>query len=71
MDRPWKHPDTGVYYFRKWIPLALRPLIGKTVEKRSLGTKDPQVAKGLHRQVAALVEAEWRQARKAKLAAAY
>lgn len=41
MDRPWKHPDTGVYYFRKWIPLTLRPLLGKTVEKRSLGTKDP------------------------------
>jgi integrase len=68
MDRPWKHPDTGVYYFRKWIPLALRPLLGKTVEKRSLGTKDPQVAKGLHRQVAALVEAEWRHARKAAAA---
>jgi hypothetical protein len=68
MDRSWKHPDTGVHYFRKWIPLTLRPLLGKTVEKRSLGTKASQVATGLHRQVAALVEAEWRQARKAAAA---
>lgn len=60
MSRPWKHPETGSYYFRKAVPDDLRPLIGKREEKRSLRTKDPAVAKQRHTEVAAEVERAWR-----------
>jgi hypothetical protein len=39
MSRPWKHPNSGVYWLRKRVPDDLRALIGKREEKRSLGTK--------------------------------
>ncbi|ANY78915.1 hypothetical protein BB934_12410 [Microvirga ossetica] len=59
MSRPFKHPETGSYYFRKAVPEDLRPLIGKREEKRSLRTKDPAVAKQRHAEVTAEVEREW------------
>lgn len=27
MARPWKHPDSGIYYVRKAVPAQLRPLV--------------------------------------------
>jgi integrase len=59
MARPVKDPNTGIYWFRKVVPEALRPLIGKREEKRSLKTRDPSEAKRLHAVVALEVEAEW------------
>lgn len=59
MSRPWKHPTTGVYYYRRAIPDDLRTLIGRREEKRSLNTKDPATAKASHATVAAEVEARW------------
>jgi integrase len=59
MARPWKHPKTGVYWFRKVVPATLRKVIGKTEERRSLRTKDPRIAALRHPQVAAEVAAEW------------
>jgi len=48
MTTPWKHPKTGVYYFRRAIPAELREIIGRGRElKRSLGTKCPREAKRL------------------------
>jgi len=35
---PWKHPDTGIYYFRRGVPEALRSLVGKREEKVSSET---------------------------------
>ena len=32
MARPFKHPKTGVYYFRKVVPDDMRALIGKPQE---------------------------------------
>ncbi len=43
---PWKHPKTGVYYFRRAVPAGLREALGWEV-KLSLGTKDPKEAKRL------------------------
>ena len=60
MSRPFKHPATGVYYFRKAVPGDLRPLLGKVEEKRSLRTKDPKLARERHAEVAAEVEREWK-----------
>jgi hypothetical protein len=41
----WRHPKSGVYYFRQAIPADVRQVIGKTMIKKSLGTKDVAVAK--------------------------
>jgi hypothetical protein len=59
MSRPWKHPDSGVYWFRKAVPVELRVLVGKREEKRSLQTKDPAEARRLHATIAAEIEAKW------------
>lgn len=52
MARPWKHPKSGVYYFRRAIPEGLRPFVPKghaqREYKRSLQTKDARLAKRLY-----------------------
>ncbi len=45
MPRPFKHPKTGVYYFRVRIPVDLVQQMGKREFKVSLRTKDPTIAK--------------------------
>ncbi|HHF0557560.1 TPA: DUF6538 domain-containing protein [Vibrio antiquarius] len=45
MASPYKHPQTGVYYFRMAVPKKLVPIIGKTVFKKSLQTKNLSEAK--------------------------
>lgn len=50
MTSPYKHPQTGVYYFRMAVPKALVPIIGKTVFKTSLRTKNLREAKLLFSQ---------------------
>jgi len=58
ISRPWKHPTTGVYYYRRVVPADLRPFAsgGKTEPrheyKRSLHTKSEAEAKRLHPHVA-------------------
>lgn len=47
MANPWKHPKTGVYYFRKRVPSDLVAVLGKSEHKVSLRTKDPATAKAL------------------------
>lgn len=47
MPRPFKHPKTGVYYFRVRIPVDLVTQFGKSEEKISLRTKEPTLAKQL------------------------
>jgi integrase len=59
MPRPWKHPDSGFYWFRKRVPDDLRSLIGKREERFSLGTRDPSEAKRLHSLKLAEVEERW------------
>lgn len=59
MSRPWKHPATGIYWFRRRVPSSLKALVGKTEEKFSLGTRDPTEAKRLHAEAAVEVERRW------------
>lgn len=59
MTRPVRHPKTGVYWFRKRVPAALVPLVGKREERRSLATKDPQEAKRACARVGAEVDRRW------------
>ena len=58
MSRQWRHPKTGVYYYRKVVPKTLRKLVGKVEQRRTLGTKDPRQAALRHAEVAAKVATE-------------
>lgn len=40
MSRPFKHPKTGVFYFRQKTPADLRRIFGKAEVSWSLKTKD-------------------------------
>jgi integrase len=59
MARPFKHPDTGMYWLRKRVPDDLRAVLGKREVKQTLGTKNPAEAKRLHAAALAAIEAEW------------
>ena len=59
MSRPWKHPNSGVYWLRKRVPDDLRQVIGKSEEKRSLGTRNADEAKCRHAQALAELEERW------------
>ncbi|WP_321449996.1 DUF6538 domain-containing protein [uncultured Cohaesibacter sp.] len=59
MTQAFKHPKTGIYYYRKVVPEPLRAVIGKREEKRSLKTKDPQIAKQRHIEVSLEIERHW------------
>jgi hypothetical protein len=59
MSRPWNHPKTGVYYYRKVVPEAMRKLVGKVEVRQTMGTKDPREAARKFTEVAAKVAAEW------------
>jgi len=43
--QPFRHPDSGIYYFRRAVPEDLRPTIGKVEIRRSLKTRDHRLAK--------------------------
>lgn len=59
MSRPWQHPTTKVWYFRKAVPAKLRPLLQKREEKVSLHTKDWVEAKRLHARKSVEVDNLW------------
>lgn len=40
MATPWKHPKSGVFYFRRQVPVEIRSIIGRSEWKVSLRTKD-------------------------------
>ncbi len=61
MSHPRKHPESGIYWFRKRVPAWLRPLIGKTEEKISLRTRDPEEAKFEFARVNLEVQQRWRE----------
>ncbi len=48
MARLYKHPRTGVYFFRQRVPTDLRTLLGDKIVSRSLLTRDPELAKLRH-----------------------
>ncbi|TDX76218.1 hypothetical protein EDE05_117100 [Neorhizobium sp. R1-B] len=60
MSRPVKL-KSGIYHFRKRVPESLQALVGKTEEKFSLQTRDPQEAKVRHARAAAEIELRWHQ----------
>lgn len=63
MSRPWKHPNSGVFWLRRRVPDDLRQLVGKREEKQSLRTRDPQEAKRRHVQLMTELDARWQNLR--------
>jgi hypothetical protein len=41
MTRPWPHPKTRVFWFRKRLPESLRKVLNKREEKFTLETMPP------------------------------
>ncbi|VXC98067.1 conserved hypothetical protein [Sphingomonas sp. AX6] len=64
MAKPWKHPQTGVYYLRRQIPTAIREAFDhRSLHKASLGTKDLRQATVLFLQANADLENKFEEAR--------
>ena len=64
MAKPWKHPQTGVYYLRRQIPTAIREAFDdRSLHKASLGTKDLRQATVLFLQANADLENKFEAAR--------
>ncbi|WP_156029638.1 DUF6538 domain-containing protein [Ancylobacter sp. FA202] len=55
MARPFRHSKTGIFWFRKAVPVTLRERVGKREISQSLATRDPDTAKEL----IAPLDAEW------------
>jgi integrase len=45
LGTPKRHPESGIYWFRKRVPDRLRESVGKTEIKFSLQTRDPLIAR--------------------------
>ena len=41
---PYRHPISGIYYFRRAVPEALQSKLNKTIVKVTLGTRNPNKA---------------------------
>src|SRR5882724_6229516 len=52
----WRHPSSGIYWFRRGVPAELRQTIGKREVKKSLTTTDVREAKRRGMEVAAEVD---------------
>jgi hypothetical protein len=59
MSRPFKHPKTGIYWFRKRVPADLVPILGRHEVTESLETRDASEAKQLHAKVLRNHEVRW------------
>jgi integrase len=65
MANVWRDPRTGICYFRRGVPVALRSYLGGRWElKVSLRTKDPKVAKQRYPIVAAQADRRLEEARR-------
>jgi integrase len=63
MAKPWKHPDSGIYYHRVEVPKDIRSIINKSWIKSSLRTKNFSEAKHLFALQYAETQALFSQAR--------
>ncbi len=60
MAKPWKHPQSHVYYLRRQIPAVIRKEFGgRTLWKETLGTRDPAEAARLFASANAELEARF------------
>jgi integrase len=67
MAAPFKDPRTGIFHFRRVIPAALRPFFNGAASeyKRTLGTRDPEVARERYHPHAVVYEQKLASAKRA------
>lgn len=70
LARPWRHPRTGTYWFRRRVPKDLQFLLGRSEERKSLGTKEPTEARMRFLQHLLEVEERWARLRQGEAALA-
>lgn len=56
---PRRHPESGIYWFRKRVPERLRARVGRREIKFSLGTRDPAIARLKNLEAILEVERAW------------
>jgi len=56
---PRRHPDSGIYWFRKRVPDRLKAKVGKSEIKFSLRTRDPAIARLRNLKAAVEIERAW------------
>lgn len=59
LGTPKRHPESGIYLFRKRVPERLRQAVGRREIKFSLRTRDPVVARIRNLEEAARLERAW------------
>jgi integrase len=59
LGTPKRHPESGIYQFRKRVPERLKASVGKSEIKFSLHTRDPVVARLRNLEAMVLVERQW------------
>lgn len=59
MAKPWLHPKSGIYYYRRRVPKDLLELVGRHVEKFSLKTSNRHEAESRFAVADQKVEARW------------
>ena len=59
LGTPKRHPESGIYLFRKRVPERLKESIGKSEIKFSLRTRDPVVARIRNLEETARLERAW------------
>jgi hypothetical protein len=56
---PKRHPESGIFLFRKRVPERLKDVVGKSEIKFSLQTRDPAVARIRNLEELARLERAW------------
>jgi integrase len=59
LGTPKRHPESGIYQFRKRVPERLRESVGKNEIKFSLHTRDPDVARLRNLEAMIQFERQW------------
>lgn len=59
LGTPKRHPESGVYWFRKRVPDRLRATVGKTEIRFSLRTREPDVARLRNLEAMLEIERAW------------
>jgi hypothetical protein len=61
LGTPKRHPESGIYLFRKRVPERLKTAVGKSEIEFLLRTRDPVVARIRNLEETARLEREWSQ----------
>jgi integrase len=61
LGTPKRHPESGIFWFRKRVPDRLKSLVGKSEVKLSLRTRDLGIARIKYLETSLQIERDWAQ----------